>query len=72
MLDLHLQTKKPSAEINIIPKKYESFLKVFLLYRIVCSVFLFIIILHRALFYILNYVDIEETKSYNRIVPTIG
>ena len=77
MLDLHLPREKNDADltfkefigpalINIITKKYEQSLKVFLLYGII------IIILHWGLFWILNYMDIEERKSYNRIVPTIG
>ena len=33
---------------------------------------LFALYLHWALFWILNYMNIEERKSKNRIVPTIG
>ena len=33
---------------------------------------LYIIILHWAFFWILNYMDIVERKSENKIIPTIG
>ena len=47
--------------------------KVFILYGVICSAIYFIIsILHWALFRILNYMDIVDKRSENRIVPTIG